>query len=350
VSDRTTQWPARLRLDPTAFVAPGAVVVGEVTLGARSSIWFNTVIRGDTAPIEVGEDSNVQDNSVVHVDEDQPAVIGARVTIGHRAIVHGCVIEDECLIGMGAIVLSGARVGRGSLIGAGALVREGQVIAPGSLAVGAPARIVGPVSPAHRESILNGTAHYVELSRSYLARGFAQSHPLPGADTGFTARAPGPMTYVEWGQLLAALAETPDWIADRLERNAPERWTAVPERGGWSALEVLCHLRDVDQDVHVERLERLLHETRPEIPDVDVRPWARERRDREQDPARVLAAWVPIRRRLLARLAALGRGEWVRFGIHSLRGPLSIADLVRQWADHDLSHRRQIAAALGEFE
>ena len=89
--DRSSDWPARLRLHPTAFVAPGAVVVGEVSLGARSSVWFNTVVRGDTAAIDVGEDTNLQDNPTGHVDEGQPAIVGARVTVGHRAIIHGCV-------------------------------------------------------------------------------------------------------------------------------------------------------------------------------------------------------------------------------------------------------------------
>ena len=156
-------WSARLRIHPSAFVAPGAVVVGAVSLAARSSVWFNTVVRGDTARIEVGEGTNLQDNTVVHVDQGQPALIGAGVTVGHRAIVHGCVIEDDCLIGMGSIVLSGARIGHGSLVGAGALVREGQDIAPGSLVVGAPARVVGPVSESHREAIRNGAAHYAEI-------------------------------------------------------------------------------------------------------------------------------------------------------------------------------------------
>src|SRR5262249_5708342 len=134
-------WTARLRLHPTAFVAPGAVVVGDVTLGARSSVWFNTVVRADSDRVEIGEDTNVQDNSTVHQDEGMPALVGARVTVGHRAIIHGCVIEDDCLIGMGATVLSGARIGKGSLIGAGALVKEGQVIPAGSLALGTPARV-----------------------------------------------------------------------------------------------------------------------------------------------------------------------------------------------------------------
>ncbi|HYM81671.1 MAG TPA: gamma carbonic anhydrase family protein, partial [Candidatus Limnocylindria bacterium] len=202
MSGHAPDWPQRLRLDPTAFVAPGAVVVGDVTMGARASVWFQSVLRGDSAPITIGEHSNVQDLSVVHCDEGLPAVIGRRVTIGHRTIVHGCVIEDDCLIGMGAILLSGARIGAGTLIGAGALVREAQVIPPGSLAVGAPARVVGPVTDSHREAIRNGAAHYADLARDYLARGFARPHPRSEAETGSVPHR-GPMTFGEWGGLMA---------------------------------------------------------------------------------------------------------------------------------------------------
>lgn len=191
-------WTARLAFDPTAFVAPGAIVSGDVTLGPRSSVWFNTVIRGDTAPVSVGVDSNVQDGSVVHVDEGYPARIGARVTVGHRAIIHGCTIEDDSLIGMGAIVLSGATIGSGSLIAAGALVREGQEIPPGSLVIGAPARIHGLVHDSHREAIRHGAQHYVDLSRSYLRRGHARIHPPRGADAGTSTRDRGVMSHVEW--------------------------------------------------------------------------------------------------------------------------------------------------------
>ena len=341
-------WSARLRIHPTAFVAPGAVVVGTVTLGARSSVWFNTVVRGDTAPIEVGEGTNLQDGAVVHVDEGQPAVIGARVTVGHRAIVHGCVIEDDCLIGMGSIVLSGARIGHGSLVGAGALVREGQVIAPGSLVLGAPARGVGPVSEAHRAAILHGAAHYAELAASYAARGFARPHPVPASATGITALGCPPMSFLEWGQLLAVLAEGPDAAAGWLEAHGDAAWRRAPGPGRWSALEVLCHVRDADREVLLPRIERLLAEERPEFPDVDMSGWDASRRYREQSPAAVLEEWRTLRRGILARLAPLGRAEWARQGIHSVRGPYPLAEMVRYFADHDLSHRRQMAAALGE--
>jgi len=343
------EWQARLRLHPTAFVAPGAVVVGDVTLGERSSVWFNTVVRGDVDRIEVGDETNVQDNSVVHVDEGMPTLIGSGVTIGHRAIIHGCVIEDDCLIGMGAVVLSGARIGRGSLIGAAALVREGQVIPPGSVALGMPARVVGEVTEAHRAGMRRGAEHYVALGRSYLERGFAGPHPPATSPGGVTARRRGPMSFLEWGQMLAVLGESPDWVADRLERNDEALWRRRPAPGRWTALEVLCHLRDTEVEVWLPRLERMLAEPNPGIPDVDMEGWETARRYQEQAPARVLEEWVAARRVLLARLAPLSRADWERTGFHGSRGPYPLAEMVRYWADHDLSHRRQMAEALGEF-
>lgn len=169
-------WVSKLEIDPSVFLAPGARLAGEVRIGRGSSVWFNTVVRGDTAPVVIGIETNLQDLTLVHVDAGEPAIIGDRVTVGHRAIIHGCRIEDECLIGMGAIVLSGAKIGRGSLIGAGALVREGQEIPPGSLVLGAPARVMGPVKDAHREAIANGASHYAALARSYVERGYGQAH------------------------------------------------------------------------------------------------------------------------------------------------------------------------------
>jgi carbonic anhydrase/acetyltransferase-like protein (isoleucine patch superfamily) len=340
-------WSARLRIHPSVFVAPGAVVVGTVTLGARASVWFNTVVRGDTAPIEVGAGTNVQDNTVVHVDEGQPAVIGARVTIGHRAIVHGCVIEDDCLIGMGSIVLSGARIGHGSLVAAGTLVREGQVIPAGSLVVGAPARVASPVSEAHREAILRGATHYAELAQSYVARGFARPHPYPAAATGITALECGSMSFAEWGPLLAVLAESPHWAAGQLERHDHAAWRRAPGPGRWSAVEVLCHLRDADGEVLWPRLERLLAEERPEFADVNMTGWDETRAYRRDDPAAAIEAWRATRGRILARLAPLGRAEWGRLGLHSVRGPYPLAEMVRSFAEHDLAHRRQMAEALG---
>jgi molybdenum cofactor synthesis domain-containing protein len=164
-------------------------VVGEVVIGARASVWFGAVLRGDVAGITIGAETNIQDNSVVHVDAGQPALIGRRVTVGHRAIVHGARVEDECLIGMGAVLLSGAVVGRGSLVGAGAIVREEQVVPPGSLVLGAPARVSGPVTVEHRVAIERGWRDYVRLSRTYLARGFGRSLPAGDAPLGVSAAA-----------------------------------------------------------------------------------------------------------------------------------------------------------------
>ena len=129
-------------IDEKTFIADGARVIGAVEMKEFSSLWFNTVARGDVNRIEIGRYSNVQDNSVLHVADDNPAIIGDFVTVGHSAVLHGCVVEEHCLIGIGAIVLTGAVVGKGSIIAAGALVRENQVIPPHSLVVGVPARVV----------------------------------------------------------------------------------------------------------------------------------------------------------------------------------------------------------------
>jgi carbonic anhydrase/acetyltransferase-like protein (isoleucine patch superfamily) len=348
VSGAAGGWAARLRFDPTAFVAPGAVVVGDVTLGARASVWFNAVVRGDSAPVTIGEGSNLQDLCVVHEDEGLPALIGARVTIGHRAVIHGCVIEDECLIGMGSILLSGARIGEGSLIAAGALVRERQVVPPGSLVVGMPGRVLGQVTPAQREGFRGSAAHYAALAQSYLERGFGRPHPGPASDAGVTDRDGATLGFIEWDRLLAVLAESPPWVGRRLDRHGEARWSAPPSPGRWSAVETLCHLRDADRDVLVPRLERLLGEERPAIADVDMRGWDTARAYRAQSPRAVHAAWSAGRRAALARLAALGPEHWRRAGTHSRRGPYPLGDMVRYWAEHDLSHRRQIAEALGE--
>ena len=133
------------KLDPKSFLADGAKTIGAVTMKEYSSLWCNAVARGDVNRIEIGRYSNVQDNSVIHVTDHNPTILGDYVTVGHSAVVHGAVVEDHCLIGIGAIVLTGAVVGRGSIVAAGALVREGQIIPPHSLAVGIPAKIVRTV-------------------------------------------------------------------------------------------------------------------------------------------------------------------------------------------------------------
>jgi carbonic anhydrase/acetyltransferase-like protein (isoleucine patch superfamily) len=151
-------------IHPTVFIHPAAVVMGDVTLGERVSVWPTAVIRGDSDRISVGDFSNVQDGAVLHADEGVPCVVGRHVTIGHRAVVHGAIVEDECLIGMGAIVLNHCVIGTGSLIGAGAVVREGTKVPPGSLVVGVPARVVGSVDDEMRARILRGSEAYVELA------------------------------------------------------------------------------------------------------------------------------------------------------------------------------------------
>jgi len=342
-------WVARLSLDPTVFVAPGAVVVGEVTMGAGSSVWFNAVVRGDTAPVTVGAGTNLQDGAVVHVDEGQPARIGDRVTVGHRAVVHGCEVGDECLVGMGAVVLSGARLGEGTLVGAGALVREGQVVPPGSLVLGMPGKVTGTVSAAQREGMRAGAATYRALAQSYLERGFARPHPWPGTETHAGGRHAGPLGFMEWGQLLAVLSESPRWVAARLERNTEARWRQAPAAGRWSAIEVLCHLRDVERVILAPRLERLLREDRPAFGDIDITPWAVEKEYGAEDARAAHQAWAEARLAVVTRLAPLGPAEWRRMGTHSVRGPYALGEMVRHWADHDLSHRRQIAEALGEL-
>jgi carbonic anhydrase/acetyltransferase-like protein (isoleucine patch superfamily) len=161
-----------IAIHPTAFLAPTAVVLGDVTLGARASVWYGAVLRGDMAPITVGEATNLQDGTIVHVDEGVPATIGARVGVGHRAILHGCTVEDECLVGMGVILLNHVRVGRGSVIAAGAVVPEGIVIPAGSLVMGVPARVVRPVDDALRERIRHTWEHYVAEAERHRAGRF----------------------------------------------------------------------------------------------------------------------------------------------------------------------------------
>lgn len=154
-------------IHPTAFVHPRAVVLGDVTLGAHASVWPTAVLRGDSDRIVVGAETNVQDGSVLHADHGLPALVGARVAIGHRAIVHGAVVEDGCLIGMGSVVLNGARVGAGSIIGAGAVVTEGMQIPPGSLVLGVPARVVKQVTPQMQARIAATVDVYLELQEQH---------------------------------------------------------------------------------------------------------------------------------------------------------------------------------------
>jgi len=156
-----------MAIHPTAFIHAEAFVCGDVTLGARVSVWPTAVVRGDTAAISIGDESNVQDGTIVHVDHGVPCTIGARVAIGHRAIVHGATVEDDCLIAMGAVLLNGVHVGAGSIVGAGALCTEGMRIPPGSLVVGLPAKVVRPVTVAERDRIRKTVASYLELQERH---------------------------------------------------------------------------------------------------------------------------------------------------------------------------------------
>ena len=151
----------------TAFVHPLAFVAGDVTLGPRASVWPMAVVRGDTAAITIGADTNVQDGTVVHVDMGVPCVIGERVAIGHRAIVHGATVEHDALIGMGAILLNRVVVGAGSIVGAGAVCPEGMRIPPNSLVLGVPARVVRETSAAERERIRRTVDSYLALQESH---------------------------------------------------------------------------------------------------------------------------------------------------------------------------------------
>lgn len=153
-------------------------MLGEVTLGRETSIWYNAVVRGDMAPIRIGDETNIQDLCMVHVDEDVPCTIGRRVGVGHRAVLHGCTVEDGCLIGMGAILLNGVRVGTGSVVGAGAVLPEGVEVPPRSLVLGVPAKVVREVDAALRARAASNWEHYVRLARRH-RRGAVPRHRNP---------------------------------------------------------------------------------------------------------------------------------------------------------------------------
>lgn len=155
---------------PTAWIDSSAQVIGKVWLGARSSIWFNCVVRGDVNEIRIGEETNIQDLSCLHVLKDRFSLhLGNRVTVGHSVTLHGCSIGDLCLIGMGATVLDGAQIGDGCIVAAGSLVAPGAVIPPGSMVVGSPGKVKRPLNDAERELLVRSAANYVEYSRQYMA-------------------------------------------------------------------------------------------------------------------------------------------------------------------------------------
>jgi len=154
-----------------AFVAPNATVIGDVTLGPDSSVWYGCVLRGDINSIEIGEGTNVQDGTIVHLADAHGVKVGSHTTIGHAAIIHACEIGDECLIGMGATILDGARIGDHCIVGANALVTQRFVAPPGSMILGAPAKVVRPLTAAELASLRPWAEKYVAVARAHAARG-----------------------------------------------------------------------------------------------------------------------------------------------------------------------------------
>lgn len=152
----------------SAFVAPNSTVVGRCTIGENSSIWFNAVLRADVNEIKIGCGTNIQDGAVLHCDHDYSLTVADHVTIGHNAIVHGCTIESNCIIGMGSTLLDGAHIGENCIIGANSLVTSNKRIPPGSLVVGSPAKVVRELTPEEIEGIKKSVAGYVELSKAYI--------------------------------------------------------------------------------------------------------------------------------------------------------------------------------------
>lgn len=151
----------------SAWVADSAQVMGDVHLGADASVWFGTVVRGDTSSITIGEGTNVQDASVLHADLGMPLVIGRHVTVGHQVMLHGCTIGDESLIGIGAIVLNGAKIGKNCLVGAGALVTEGKEFPDGSMIIGSPARVVKQLTAEQMQGLRQSAQHYIDNARRF---------------------------------------------------------------------------------------------------------------------------------------------------------------------------------------
>ncbi len=156
------------KIHPDAWIAENAVIIGDVEIGAGTNIWYNTVIRGDLHKIRIGENTNIQDGAIVHVEsENGPCIIGDRVTVGHQTIVHGCIVEDDALIGMGATVLSWAEIGEGALIAAGALVKEHEQIPSRTLWAGVPAKQRSEINEAMFARMQEGWKHYLDLAKNY---------------------------------------------------------------------------------------------------------------------------------------------------------------------------------------
>lgn len=158
------------RIHPTAFIAPQAIVIGDVEIGEASSVWFGSIIRGDVNYIRIGARTNIQDACVVHVSSrDHPTILEDEITVGHRVTLHGCYVESGCLIGIGSIILDGSRIGRDSLIAAGSLITPGTVIPPGSLVMGTPGKVKRQLTHDELAGLKTSWRNYVELSRKYLS-------------------------------------------------------------------------------------------------------------------------------------------------------------------------------------
>ena len=155
----------------SAWVAPNGTLIGSVTLGAEASVFYGAVLRGDVDSITIGARSNIQDNVSIHCDSGKPTTVGSGVSVGHSAVLHGCTVEDDCLIGMSATVLNEAVIGRGSLVAAGAVVLEGTIIPPGSLVAGVPAKVRRELTADELAKVKHNATHYVELSRAHRGLG-----------------------------------------------------------------------------------------------------------------------------------------------------------------------------------
>ncbi len=155
-------------IDNSCFIAETANIVGDVTIAANSSIWYNVVIRADENYVKIGENTNIQDNSVIHNSIEFPTIIGDNVTVGHNAIVHACTVGNDCLIGMGAIILNGAEIGDETIIGAGALVAQGKKIPSGVLALGSPAKVIRELTEQEKEGLRDSARHYINTANDHM--------------------------------------------------------------------------------------------------------------------------------------------------------------------------------------
>ncbi|MGD9683408.1 MAG: gamma carbonic anhydrase family protein [Candidatus Obscuribacterales bacterium] len=169
----------RPQIHETAYVAPTAVVIGRATLKQGASVWFNTVIRADINSIEIGENTNVQDSSVIHVTHEHSVQLGDRITVGHAAVIHGARIDSDCLIAMGAVILDGAHIGSGSIVAAGAVVAPGMMVPENSLLMGIPARVVRRVHSRDKERFERNWRNYLEYSKQYMEDGNLVLLPEP---------------------------------------------------------------------------------------------------------------------------------------------------------------------------